>query len=191
MELLTSTPLPTYCEHYEPLLVEEIALARHPSTVHYGKCALIGYLRPNVLESLAIPSLPDDLQLPDGATQVALSFGNYYGSIPRNCTVRVFGSVQLKGPPESPLTSSRDLVAYVKGMRADLVAKGEDELEIERTLQTIVEAMARDYSPFVDVQGCEKIERAKELIGCNLRLKRINKKLGPRLDAMAREMFDC
>lgn len=105
--------------------------------------------------------------------------------------MRVFGSVQLKGPPESPLISSRDLVNHLSEMRVELTERGKSDLEIEQILQTIVDAMARDYSCFVDVQGCEKIERAKELIGCNLRLKRINKKLRPRLDAMAREMFDC
>ncbi|KXJ70771.1 hypothetical protein RP20_CCG022534 [Aedes albopictus] len=175
--------IPSFCEHYEPLLVEEIALVRHPTLVHHGKCALIGYLpeRSNGLESLMVPSLPENMQLPDATACVQLSFDNYRGSIPRNCTVRVYGTMTLQGLSDSALNNSRELICHLEDLKQDLERRKLSSAEREIILEKEKESMRETYHPVLDVHGCERVSRARELIGCNLRLKRINRRLASRI----------
>lgn len=189
----TVLEVPSFCEHHEPLLIEEIALASHPTAIHYGKCAVIGYLRgrTNHLESIMVPSLPPDVQLPDGSCSLQLCFDNYYGQVPQNCTVRIYGSLQLRSPSDSSFCTSKDLVCYLRDLRADARRQNVHKAIAAQQLQKAKQSMANNFSPVLDVQGCERVEQARELIGCNLRLKRITKRLAARIQLIENEIHNA
>ncbi|XP_065094519.1 uncharacterized protein LOC135715503 [Ochlerotatus camptorhynchus] len=188
----TVLEIPSFCEHYEPLLVEEVTLASHPTSVHYGKCAIIGYLRErsNCLESLMVPGLSQELQIPDSSWSLQLCFDNYFGQVPRNCCVRIYGSVQLRGPSDSSFNSSKDLICYLLDLQDDAKRQNMNVADTANRIQEAKQSMANNYIPILDVQGCERVEQARELIGCNLRLKRINKRLAPWIQLIEREIYN-
>ncbi|XP_062565846.1 uncharacterized protein LOC134228084 [Armigeres subalbatus] len=171
--------IPMFCEHYQPLLVEEIGLEYHPYLLHHGKCVLIGYLkqRSNYLESLMIPSLPIEMQLPDATCSIRLNFNNFRGLVPRNCTVRVYGTILLYGPHNSPHMNSRDLASYLSDLIKNMETSNFNNVDLIRILCETRRSMKLNYIPYLDVHDCERVIEARELIGCNLRLKCINKKL--------------
>ncbi|XP_058451664.1 uncharacterized protein LOC131430597 [Malaya genurostris] len=175
-----------YCEHYKPLMVEEIILVEHPTKLHYGKCSVIGYLVANrtSLESLMVPDLPEDLQLPDGMCQLDLSFDNYLGSVPRNCTVRLYGSLKMKGPTGTTMNCSKDLIASLQELRASLEQDAVGSKFVERRLQKEFDVMSYNYHPILDVEGCEVLPQARDILSCDLRLRRINKRLEPTLQEL-------
>ncbi|XP_055546238.1 uncharacterized protein LOC129730715 [Wyeomyia smithii] len=171
--------VPVYCEHYEPLLVEEIALVEHPTMLHYGKCAVIGYLKrsSDMLDSLMIPSLPNDLQLPDGTSQLQLLFENYHGPVYSNSTVRVYGCVSLNASPEIAVRSSKDIICYFRQLKTEIDLKQIETPLSECRFQKEWNLASNMYKPVLDVEYYETVQQAKEVISCNLRLKRINKHL--------------
>ncbi|XP_058822449.1 uncharacterized protein LOC131684007 [Topomyia yanbarensis] len=183
--------IPTYCEHYKPLMVEEITLVQHPTMMHYGKCAVIGYRKGNStsLDSLRVPGLPEDLQLPDGTCQLELSFDNYYGPLPTDCSVRLYGSLKLRGPIGTSMNCSKDLICFLRQLHTDLERQGTtDSASVERRWQEEFDAMADSYLPVLDIEGCERVAQAKELIACDLRLRRINLRLEPAIQKIQMEL---
>uniref|UniRef100_A0A182WLY1 Uncharacterized protein n=1 Tax=Anopheles minimus TaxID=112268 RepID=A0A182WLY1_9DIPT len=153
----------TFCEHYKPLLVEEIALVEHPVHVHNGKCSVIGILdcTANKLGSLSIPDLPTDMQLPDGACSVELCFNQYCGIIPRGKHVEVTGILKLRNTATEISTNSGCL-------RSILLS------EDVQVLKQKYEEMCPMYKPFIEVDHIRTVGQARELISCNLRMRRLN-----------------
>ncbi|XP_055602244.1 uncharacterized protein LOC129751026 [Uranotaenia lowii] len=187
-DIIRDLKVPAFCEHYEPLLVEEIILESHPSQIHYGKCAVIGYLQQNsfFLESLKEPCLPEKFHLADGTCKLKVQFDNYRGDVPRNSTVRLYGTVKLvSSSPDSAMDCSKDLAVELKRLHQELQQNPNAITLLEKQW----DQMRYDYTPILDVYGCERIRQARELITANLRLKRINKILKPKIEEMEREMF--
>ena len=55
--------IPSFCQYYKNLLVEEIVLCDNPAVIHYGNCSVIGYAMRKecgdfVLGSISIPNIP-------------------------------------------------------------------------------------------------------------------------------------
>uniref|UniRef100_A0A182MIW5 Uncharacterized protein n=1 Tax=Anopheles culicifacies TaxID=139723 RepID=A0A182MIW5_9DIPT len=112
----------TFCEHYKPLLVEEIALVEHLVDLHNGKCSVIGILAHtgNKLESLSLPELPTNLQLPDGASSVELCFNNYFGIIPRGKHVEITGILKLRNTVTEMVTNAGCLRSTTENQRQEV-----------------------------------------------------------------------
>ncbi|XP_053691212.1 uncharacterized protein LOC128739740 [Sabethes cyaneus] len=183
--------IPVFCDYYEPFLVEEIALMEHPTMLHYGKCAVIGYLKQGstMLDSLMIPGLPSDLQLPDGTCQLELFLDNYPGPLHYNSTIRVYGSVRLRGPPDSSMSNSKDLIFFFRQLRTENERKETETTSLEFSFQKEWDLAVNIYKPALEVEWCEILPQAKEIAACNLRLKRINKILGPVIQELKTQNF--
>ncbi|XP_035911420.1 uncharacterized protein LOC118511896 [Anopheles stephensi] len=152
-----------FCEHYKPLLIEEIALVEHPVYVHYGKCSVIGMLSctDHRLESLCVPDLPTEMQLPDGACSVELCLNNYCGIIPKGSQVEVTGIVKLRHIPTGVTTDSGMLRIRLQC---------EDDREFKRRY----DEMLTGYSPFIEVNHIRTVTHARELISCNLKVRKLD-----------------
>lgn len=99
--------------------------------------------------------------------------------MPRNCTVRAYGTILLRGPSDSPYNSSRDLIGRLYDLKQDAEQRKLSTVKLDRILREERETMRNNFQPFLEVQGCERVSQARELIGCNLRLKRINRRIAP------------
>ncbi|XP_053663977.1 uncharacterized protein LOC128713142 [Anopheles marshallii] len=153
----------TFCEHYKPLLVEEIALVENPADLHNGKCSVIGTLActDNRLVSLRVPDLPSEMQLPDGACSVELCFNIYCGITPRGKHVEVTGILKLRNTSTGVTTDSGNL-------RSTLLCTGEEEFKQQDAEVSSI------YIPYIEVHHIRTIAHARELISCNLELRKLN-----------------
>jgi hypothetical protein len=63
MEFAPNFDLPNFCEFYKFLLVDDVALCRHPIQQHHGKCSVIGFIRKKgpvcFITSLTIETVPE------------------------------------------------------------------------------------------------------------------------------------
>ncbi|XP_050072678.1 uncharacterized protein LOC126560770 [Anopheles maculipalpis] len=152
----------SFCEHYKNMLVEEIALVEHPAHGHYGKCSVIGRLSctGDKLESLSVPDLPPALQLPDGTSSVELCLDNYCGSIREGSHVEITGILKYRNIYTGVTTDSGML-------RSNLQCDDET-----KSKQRYSEMQTR-YVPFIEVDHIRTVTRARELISCNLRLRKL------------------
>uniref|UniRef100_A0A182N221 Uncharacterized protein n=1 Tax=Anopheles dirus TaxID=7168 RepID=A0A182N221_9DIPT len=152
----------TFCEYYRPILVDEIALADHPAYIHYGKCSVIGMLAStgDALESLCIPDLPSDMQLPDGTFSVVLCLNNYYGIVPKGNHVEVNGILKLRD-------KTTGVSADAGVLRRVLLQKDPKELRESYS------RMLANYIPFIEVADIHGVLQARELISCNLKIRKL------------------
>ncbi|XP_052899017.1 uncharacterized protein LOC128305555 [Anopheles moucheti] len=153
----------TFCVYYKPLLVEEIALVENPAHVHNGKCSVIGTFActGNRLESLSVPDLPTEMQLPDGTCSVELCFNDYYGITPRGRHVEVTGILKLRNTATGVTTDSGNL-------RSTLLCTDNEEFRQQCAKVSSI------YIPYIKVDHVRMIAHARELISCNLELRKLN-----------------
>uniref|UniRef100_A0A4Y0BFN7 Uncharacterized protein n=1 Tax=Anopheles funestus TaxID=62324 RepID=A0A4Y0BFN7_ANOFN len=152
----------TFCEYYKPLLVEEIALVVYPAHAHFGKCLVIGTLActSNRLESLSVPAFPTDMQLPDGACSVELCFNNFFGFIPRGKHVEITGILKLRHTDTEHVTDAANLRSTLLCLDTTVIKE-----EYEETCTR--------YKPFIEVDHIRIISHARELITCNLDIRKL------------------
>ncbi|XP_041773226.1 uncharacterized protein LOC121594236 [Anopheles merus] len=152
-----------FCEHYKPLIVEEIVLADHPAHLHYGKCSVIGTLSctNNVLGSLSLPDLPGAMQLPDGACSVELCLDNYSGIVPRGSQVEVTGILKLRDR-RTEITTDAGTLRNMLEAADGIVFKQQ------------YEHMKTNCKPYIEVDYIRTISNARELISCNLKSRKLS-----------------
>lgn len=183
-------------EYFEPLLVEDLLATKHPLEAHYGKCSIIGKLiydendKMYYLESLRIPALPQDIQLPDGYFRIRLITGLLGTNLPLNSTVEALGEVVLWNnqvphhDSENVLTkTSQDLYLqlnehyaemaeqlnlpkkYLSGCLIDL------PVEMRKCISDELKRMKSVYKIVFKPYHVSKTSHACDIIGANLEIK--------------------
>ncbi|XP_052867913.1 uncharacterized protein LOC128273889 [Anopheles cruzii] len=152
-----------FCKFYKPLLVEEVALIDHPVKLHHGKCAVIGQLAEDgaKLMSLAIPELPEEIQLPDCSFAVDISVANFRDVMPNKGNhVQVYGELLLHNTCTLLATTPEILRSTIM------------ELNGTELCEAVLKITA-SHRPFIEVDHIEHTARARELVACNLRMRNI------------------
>lgn len=186
----------TPSQHFQPLLIEDIIATTHPLDAPYGKCSIIGKLlydeqeKMYFLESVRIPALPQELQVPDGFFRIRLITGLLRKKLPLNCTVEAFGEIVLwnrEAPHhdlENVLTkTSQDLYLELYECHLELAQRlnlQENNLqgyvkdmpvEVRKPILDELQKMKNKYRIVLKPYHISRTSNASEIIGLNLEIK--------------------
>lgn len=198
---LLNFQIPTYCEYYKNLLVEEIHFLPNPIKLHYGKCAVIGRLildqRKYYIENVKLNFLDDKCRLQTGDIRVLLLPSTETEAMPIGCLVEIHGETvawladeefaRNKVQDDIPVpTTSKDLILHIRDMQHQLEQAKSLPLRqptgmndksmnssVKMALRKELSEMEKNYVPAIRVVTCKCIDQAEELIHCNLELRLI------------------
>ncbi|XP_061394086.1 uncharacterized protein LOC133329626 [Musca vetustissima] len=162
--------LPQYCNYHRFLLVEELLLVDDYSSLHYGKCRLIGrvFAAPNeiYLENIEIPNIPEECALTEGTLQIRLhataASASIFPTLEHGKYFEILGEVILLSNSNNPDRENLTSRGVVERMQSPL--KPENK-------QNLMQYFKKHYKPAVNVWFVSQINEAPELISRNLEVR--------------------
>ncbi|XP_017105049.1 protein modigliani isoform X2 [Drosophila bipectinata] len=157
-----------FCTFFKHLLVEELALKKDYSTVHYGKCAVIGRLSRNTnqlrLENVRVKDLQEEYRLPEGRVSLPLlgltrdKANEQHVSVGCYCIIRgEVVLVNLLNEKERPLTS-RGVKEYISIRTLDGIAR-----------KQYLDDLLLSHIPAIDVWFAHPVDAPEDLLERKLR----------------------
>uniref|UniRef100_A0A336MUT6 CSON005542 protein n=1 Tax=Culicoides sonorensis TaxID=179676 RepID=A0A336MUT6_CULSO len=190
--------LPVRCEHYEFKLVEELVLAAHPVSAHFGKICVIGYHGIN--EATGEHSLyslsylegggksETSLDLPDHTLSMPLQFQPevFETQIPNNSKrhVKTSGELYYRSKLTQELSQPRDFIVQLQKeqhkleklhnlLKMQLSDMDDPKMHplIKEELVKLINLIKTKYEPLIVVHWIDNLteENARNLIFANLK----------------------
>lgn len=196
--------LPKFSENYKFLLVEELVFVRHPATLHWGNCKVIGRVQHEnfryFLENIQLKCFGKEHELPTGAVHCLLLTSTSDNLLPVGRMAEVYGQIVLCDKSDIskrgsltdqrnviPTTTSCHLMELIRDKLSELEEgrqlSGMDDprmdANVKAELRQYLDQLKSQYEPAIHCMHVNAISDAEELITCDLELRLIDKMRQP------------